>query len=167
MLPWAGRHVLHDTGLVKETICFNVFVQKQWCSVANCGKVLHVSKTTHAYWKTSLSYQHGHNILLWMCQECSAIMARPSYKIRTHEIGNTWFTTTFPSLHFSIFCQITEFPYGPRHMGQPVLCHMTSEWELKIFLWFCFMLFTLYWPYIMMACVQFSWPCVTFCYHLC
>jgi hypothetical protein len=45
MLPWAGGHVLqHNTGLVKETITFNVLVQKQWCSVANCDKVLHVNK---------------------------------------------------------------------------------------------------------------------------
>jgi hypothetical protein len=41
-------------------------------------------------------------------------------EIRTLEIGNTWFATTFPSLHFSVFCQITEFCYGPGLMGHTV-----------------------------------------------
>jgi hypothetical protein len=68
----------------------------------------------------SLSCQHRRNILLRRCQECSAVTARRRYKIRTLEIGNTWFATTFPSLHFSIFCQITEFPYGPGLMGHSV-----------------------------------------------
>jgi hypothetical protein len=63
------------------------------------------------------TWQHRRNILLWTCQECGAITAHPRYKIRTLEIKNTWFATTFPSLHFSIFCQITELSYGPGLMG--------------------------------------------------
>jgi hypothetical protein len=59
------------------------------------------------------TWQHRRNILLRTCQECSAVTARPRCKLRTLEIGNTWFTTTFPSLYFSIFCQITEFSHGP------------------------------------------------------
>jgi hypothetical protein len=68
------------------------------------------------------TWQHHLNILLRTCQECSAVTARPGYKIRTLEIGNIWFATTFPSLHFSIFCQITEFSYDPelmRHLYNP------------------------------------------------
>jgi hypothetical protein len=54
-----------------------------------------------------LTWQHRHNILLQTCQECSAVTARSTHKTRTLVIGNTWFGSTFPSLHFSIFCQIT------------------------------------------------------------
>jgi hypothetical protein len=63
------------------------------------------------------TWQHRRNILLRTCQECSAVTARPRYKIRKFEIKNTWFSTTFPALHFSIFCQITEFSYGPGLSG--------------------------------------------------
>jgi hypothetical protein len=64
--------------------------------------------------------KHRRNIFLRTCQECSVVTARPRHAIRKLEIGKTWFATTFPSLHFSIFCQITEFCYGPGLTGQPV-----------------------------------------------
>jgi hypothetical protein len=67
------------------------------------------------------TWQHRRNILLRTCQECSAVTARPRYKIRTLQRGNTRFATTFPSLHFSIIYQIAELSYGLRLMGQSVL----------------------------------------------
>jgi hypothetical protein len=46
-----------------------------------------------------------------------SVKSDPRYKIRTLDIGNTWPATT---LHFSIFCRITEFSYGPGLMGHSV-----------------------------------------------
>jgi hypothetical protein len=64
------------------------------------------------------TWQHRRNILLQTSQEYSTVTARPRYKIiRTLEIGSTWFATTFPSLHFSIFFQMAEYSYGPGLTG--------------------------------------------------
>jgi hypothetical protein len=53
-----GRQVQHEAGIVNETIAFNVFIEKQSCSVANCGKMLQVHKATHAYGTTQSFYIH-------------------------------------------------------------------------------------------------------------
>jgi hypothetical protein len=74
------------------------------------------------------TWQHRLNILLRTCQECSAVTARPGYKLRALWIENSWFVTTFPSLHFFIFCQITELSYGHELMGHLIyIC--TSIWK--------------------------------------
>jgi hypothetical protein len=57
---------------------------------------------------------------------CSAVTARPRYTIRILEIGNTLFAT-FPSLHFSTFCQITELIYGPGLTGHSVFSAGSSR----------------------------------------
>jgi hypothetical protein len=75
---------------------------------------LHPTLETHHPF--TVSCQHG-NIaitffLLIMQRVCSAVTARPRKKFQ-HETGNKLFARTFPSSHFSVFCQIPEFSCGP------------------------------------------------------
>jgi hypothetical protein len=62
--------------------------------------------------------------------ECSTIMAHPRQKIPTLWIRNTRSETYMLPLHFSIFCQTTEFSYGPRLKGGTV--HIIFSEELKL-----------------------------------
>jgi hypothetical protein len=127
VLPWAGQHILlRGTGLMKETIMapFSVY-NCGWCVFADLLHLAMVGHTTGFFIMST--WQHCCNILLWMCQECSAITAHCRYKIQTLEFGNTWFT-----INFSISCQITEtaeFSYGPGLMGH-------TEWNLYVIFFF-------------------------------
>jgi hypothetical protein len=94
-----------------------------WLTVKKCSTSTkpHMTIEHHKDCYTVMStWQHRLNIWLRTCQECNAVTSRPRFKIRTLEIGNTWFVTNFPSLHFCIFCQITEFSYGPGLTGHSV-----------------------------------------------
>jgi hypothetical protein len=119
-------HSWHVRNKMLRRCCHVDMTVKQSCSVAYRGVVLLTcyilprSATLQDCFTVMSTWQHRHNILLRTCQECSAVTAYPTYRIRTLEIGNTWFATTFPSLHFSIFCQITEFSYGAGLMGHTV-----------------------------------------------
>jgi hypothetical protein len=113
-LPWRVRsHCPNDN----VTCAFQLSMYKPgWCGFADLLYFATVGHTTRLFHR-HVNMATSPNILLRTCQECSAVTAGPRYKIRTLEIGNTWFATTIPSLHFLIFCQITEFSYGPRLMG--------------------------------------------------
>jgi hypothetical protein len=110
-----------------------------WPTVAKCSASIkpYMPIEHHKDGFTVMStWRHSRNILLRMCQECSAITARPRFKIWTLNIGKTQFATTFPCLHFSIFCQITEFSYGPEFTVHPVYFTTTGPgtriWKLNL-----------------------------------
>jgi hypothetical protein len=100
-----------------------------WPTVAKCC----TSTKPHMPIEHPCPWQHHRNILLQTCQECSAVTASRRHKIRTLEIGNTWFATTFPSLHVFIFCQITEFSYVPGLTGN--LADYVKAYGLWSLLW--------------------------------
>jgi hypothetical protein len=111
-------HSWHAHNKKLRRCCHVDMTVKKSCSVAYLVWLCWLATFCHGrpHYKIvspSFNMATSRNILLRTCQECSAVTARPRYKIRTLEIGNTWFSTTFPSLHFSIFCQITEFSYAP------------------------------------------------------
>jgi hypothetical protein len=70
----------------------------------------------------SLPYQRGNIAATFNVDNvtCSAVTALPRERILTLETGKAISATTFSSLHFYIFCQITEFPYGLGFMGHSV-----------------------------------------------
>jgi hypothetical protein len=79
-------------------VLLTCYILPRWATLQDCFTVMS-------------TWQHRRNILLRTCQECSAVTARPRHKILILEIGNTWFATTFSSLHFSIF--FFEWPSSP------------------------------------------------------
>jgi hypothetical protein len=106
---WHDGETILWCGLPWQNVLLTCYIFPRYATLQDCFTIM------------STWHQHP-NILLRGCQACSAIMSSPWCNIRTLETGNTWFATTFPSLHSSIFYQITKFSYGPGFMGQLYIC---------------------------------------------